>query len=78
MRVRIAVIAGSIITAGSIVAAIAIHRTLIYCSYLGGQPAPPCSHPTDYPLDLRIGIVAAGLIVAAVTILVGGGIWRHR
>jgi hypothetical protein len=61
-----------IIIAVSVAAAFMIHRTLTYCSY-GGGPPPPCSHPTDYPLAFRLGIVAAGLVIAALVILI-----RHR
>ncbi len=61
---RIDAVIGLIVVAGAVLAAIMIHRPLIYCSYIGGPP-PPCAHPTDYPLSLRLGIVAAGLLTAA-------------
>ncbi|MHB1433823.1 MAG: hypothetical protein ACYCVZ_17135 [Streptosporangiaceae bacterium] len=61
---RIDAVIGLIVVAGAVAAAIMIHRPLTYCSYLGGPP-PPCAHPTDYPLALRLGIVAAGLVTAA-------------
>lgn len=54
-----------LVAAASITVAVVIHRQVILCSYLGGQPPPPCSRPTDYPLDLRLGIVAGGLVAAA-------------
>ena len=74
MRTRIAVLTGLAAVLASIIVAIAIDRTLTYCSYLGGQPPPPCSRPTDYSLGLRLGIVAAGLVAAALIIWVGGGV----
>jgi hypothetical protein len=69
---RVDVAAILIITAVSVAVALMIHRTLTYCSYPGGPP-PPCSHPTDYPLAFRLGIVAAGLVIAALVVLI-----RHR
>lgn len=69
MRARPAPIAAVLVAAASITVAFVIHRPLIYCSYLGGQPPPPCSRPTDYPLDLRLGIVAGGLLVAALILI---------
>ena len=65
MRARTAAVLAVLMAAASITVAVVIHRQVILCSYLGGQPPPPCSRPTDYPLDLRLGIVAGGLVVAA-------------
>ena len=62
-------VAAGVIVALSIVVALMIHRTLSYCSY-GGGPPPPCSHPTDYPLAFRLGIVAAGLVIAGLTVVI--------
>lgn len=57
-------VAAVLVAAASITTAVLIHRTLSYCSY-GGGPPPPCSRPADYPLDLRLGIAAGGLLIAA-------------
>ena len=59
----------SVVVAASMIVAFMIHRTLTYCSYLAGPP-PPCSHPTDYPLAFRLGIVGAGLVIAGLILLV--------
>ena len=66
---RFDVAASVIIVAIAVVVAFVIHRTLNYCSY-GGGPPPPCSHPTDYPLSLRLGIVAAGTIAAGLLVVI--------
>jgi hypothetical protein len=57
------------VVAVSAVVAFIVHRTLIYCSY-GGGPPPPCSHPTDYPLAFRLGIVGVGLVIAGLIVLI--------
>lgn len=69
---RVDVAASAAVVAVSAVVALMIHRTLTYCSY-GGGPPPPCSHPTDYPLAFRLGIVAAGLAIAGLVVVI-----RHR
>jgi hypothetical protein len=74
---KVPVAAASLVVAASVLVAFMIHRTLVYCSYLGGEPPPPCSRPTDYPLSLRLGIVAAGLVVAAL-ILAAARVRRRR
>jgi hypothetical protein len=77
MRFKVAVAAASLTVVASVLVAIMIHRTLIYCSYLGGQPPPPCSRPTDYPLSPRLGIVAGGILISAL-IIVAERMLRHR
>lgn len=74
---RIDVMAGLPVAAASIVLAMAIHRTLVYCSYPGGPP-PPCSQPVDYPMALRLGIVAAGFIAAGLIIAISRHAHRRR
>jgi hypothetical protein len=74
---RIDIMGGLPVVAASIVLAIVIHRPLLYCSYLGGPP-PPCSHPVDYPMALRLGIVAAGFILGGLIIAIGRYAHRHR
>ena len=59
----------AVVVAVSIIVAVMIHRTLNFCSYGGGAP-PPCSHPTDYPLAFRLGIVAAGLVIAGLAVVI--------
>ncbi len=66
------VAASVIVVAVSAVVAFIVHRTLVYCSY-GGGPPPPCSHPTDYPLAFRLGIMGVGLVIAGLIVLI-----RHR
>jgi hypothetical protein len=68
-RTRIDVAASVIVVAISVVVTFMIHRTLNYCSFLGG-PSPPCSHPTDYPLIFRLGIVGAGFVVAGLIVVI--------
>jgi hypothetical protein len=70
MRARTAAVVAVLMVAASITVAVVIHRQVNLCSYLGGQPPPPCSRPTDYPLDLRLGIMAGGLVVAALIMAV--------
>ena len=70
MRGRTAAVVAVLMVAASITVAVVIHRQVSLCSYLGGQPPPPCSQPTDYPLDLRLGIMAGGLVVAALIMAV--------
>lgn len=67
-----------LMAAASITVAVVIHRQVILCSYLGGQPPPPCSRPTDYPLDLRLGIVAGGLGAAALIMAISRLARKHR
>ncbi len=74
---RIDIMGGLPVVAASIVLAIVIHRPLLYCSYPGGPP-PPCSHPVDYPMALRLGIVAAGFILGGLIIAIGRYAHRHR
>jgi hypothetical protein len=78
MRIRIAVLAAAVVAAGAIVTAIAIHRAVVSCAYLACQPAgSACPQSADYPLHLRLGIAAAGLIAAALIALIGGGVGRR-
>jgi len=63
------VAASVIVVAASALVAFMIHRTLTHCSYLAGPP-PPCSHPTDYPLAFRLGILGAGLVAAGLILLI--------
>lgn len=78
MRIRIAALAASVVAAGSIVLATAIHRAVVYCAYLVAQPAGTgCQQSADYPLDLRLGITAAGFFAAALIMVIVGGVW-HR
>lgn len=74
MRDRITIVAGSLIVAGSIALAVVIHSPRLHCSYSAGTPSP-C--PTKDLTALRVGIVAAGFIVALL-ILIGGRVWSHR
>jgi hypothetical protein len=74
---RIDIMGGLPVVAASIVLATAIHRPLLYCSYPGGPP-PPCSHPMDYPMALRLGIMAAGFILGGLIIAIGMYAHRHR
>ncbi len=76
MRDRVTIAAGSLIVGGSIVLAIAIHRPVVHCSYIGNVPPPGCI-TSDYSMTLRAGIVIAGFIVALL-ILIGGHVWSHR
>lgn len=75
---RVEVLVSLAVVAASVVLAVVLHRTLVYCSYLGGQPPPPCSHPTDYPMALRLGIVAAGLIIGGLIVAIGRYAHRRR
>ncbi len=74
---RIDIMGGLPVIAASIVLAIVIHRQLLCCSYPGGPP-PPCSHPVDYPMALRLGIVPAGFILGGLIIAIGRYAHRHR
>jgi hypothetical protein len=67
MRARAAVVLAALVAAASVIVAIVIHRPINACSYLGGQPPPPCPQH-DYSLGLRLGIVAGGLLVAGLII----------
>ena len=75
---RIDIMGGLPVIAASIVLAILLHRTgLASCSYIGAPP-PPCSHPVDYPMALRLGIVPAGFILGGLIIAIGRYAHRHR
>ncbi|MHB1593631.1 MAG: hypothetical protein ACYCO9_07695 [Streptosporangiaceae bacterium] len=69
---RIDVVIGLIILAGAVLAAIMIHRALgdAWCvrGTLTSPPITPglCKQPPDYPIALRIGIAAAGLVIAVI------------
>jgi hypothetical protein len=69
MRRRAAIALVVLVTAAAITVAVVVHQPRIYCSYLGGQPPPLCPQH-DYPLSLRLGIAAGGLIVATLIIAV--------
>jgi hypothetical protein len=78
MRIRLAVLAASVVGAGSIVLATGIHRAVVYCAYLVSQPAgSACQQPTEYPLHLRLAIAAVGFAAAALIVLIGGGVLRR-
>ena len=69
---RIDVMIGIIILVGAVLAAIMIHRTLgdAWC-LRGTETSPPitpglCKQPPDYPIALRIGIAAAGSVLAVI------------
>lgn len=69
---RIDVVIGIIILAGAVLAAIMIHRALgdAWC-VRGALTSPPitpglCKQPPDYPIALRIGIAAGGLVSAVI------------
>jgi hypothetical protein len=74
---RVEVLVSLAVVGASVVLAVVLHRTLVYCSYLGGPP-PPCSHPMDYPMALRLGIVAAGLITGGLIVAIGRYAHRRR
>lgn len=76
MRRVIVGISAIAIIVGSVIIAITIHRPLVYCSYVG-TVTPPCAHPTDYPVVLRIGIVIIGIAIGAL-ITVGGRVLKRR
>jgi hypothetical protein len=63
-RKPLALIAGTIIVAVSIAVAFSIHEQRVFCSYLGGSPAPKCPQPADHLLLVRAGIIAGGLVIA--------------
>ncbi len=65
------------VVAASIAAAIVIHRRVVHCSYIGPVPPPGCI-TSDYPMTLRLGIVAAGLVVAGLIIAIHKYAHRHR
>jgi hypothetical protein len=70
MKARGAVVAASLVVAASVVVSVMIHRPLITCSRLAGSAVPCPQH--DYPLVLRLGIVAAGLVVAVLVVIPWG------
>lgn len=71
MRARTAVVAGAVlVAAAAMIEAVAIHPPLSFCSsYVDGHATAwhRCG-PYDYPLGLRLGIAAGGLLVAALII----------
>ena len=73
---RIEVVVALAIVAASIVTAVVIHKQN-YCIYHGppGVPNPPCP---GYPMAFRLGIVAAGFIVAGLIVAIGGYAHRRR
>jgi hypothetical protein len=74
---RADVMVGLAVIAASIVVAIVIHRPVVYCSYIGPVPPRGCI-TTDYPMTLRLGIVAAGLSIAGLIIAIRRYQHRHR
>jgi hypothetical protein len=71
MRTSYAVLAASVLAAGASALALMIHRTHIICAHLVAQPGSACpGQSADYPLHLRVGIVA-GLIMAALIVILG-------
>ena len=74
---RFDVLVALAVVVASIMLAILIHRRVVYCSYIAGPPPPGCI-TTDYPMTLRLGIVAAGLIVAGLIIAIRRYQHRHH
>lgn len=73
MRVPYAVLAGSTVAAGGVALALMIHRTLVTCAHLVAQPGSACpAQATDYPIQLRVAIIVAGLIAASLIVVLGG------
>lgn len=64
---RLSVLIGSIVVIVSIVVAVLIHPTRVYCSYTGKVP-PPCPQPNSV-WALRIGIIVAGLVIATLILV---------
>jgi len=58
-----------VVLASLIVLALTLHRSLVRCSYLGTTP-PPCANPTDYPVILRVAIIAGGFVIATLTLII--------
>lgn len=79
MRQRLTFAAGSVIVIGSIIIAATVRAPRVTCSRLAGAPVSQCPQPANDVMFQRVGIVAAGLIVA-VFVIIGGRIWdrRHR
>ncbi len=73
MREWVTILAGSLVLAGSVVLAVVIRAPHLNCSYPLGAPSP-C--PTEDITGLRIGIVAAGFVIALL-ILIGGHVWSR-
>jgi hypothetical protein len=72
MRVSFAVLAAWALAAGATALALMIHRTHIICAHLVAQPGSACpGQSADYPLHLRVGIIAAGLIIASLIVILG-------
>lgn len=71
MRARTAVVAGAVlVAAAAIIEAVAIQPPLTLCSsYVNGHATAwhRCG-PHDYPLGLRLGIAAGGVLVAALIV----------
>jgi len=61
---RFALIVGTIVVAGSIIAALAIHAPRLVCSYPGGGVPPKCPQPTNHLVIERAGIIVGGMIIA--------------
>ncbi len=74
---RVDVMVALAVIAASIVVAIVIHRRVVYCSYIGPVPPRGCI-TTDYPMTLRLGIVAGGLVVAGLITAIRRCQHRHR
>jgi len=74
---RVDVMVDLAVIAASIAVAIVIHRRVVHCSYIGTVPPPGCI-TSDYPMTLRLGIVAAGLVVAGLIIAIRRYAHRHR
>jgi hypothetical protein len=74
---RVDVMVALAVIGASIVVAIVIHRPVVLCSYIGPVPPRGCI-TTDYPMTLRLGIVAAGLVVAGLITAIRRYQHRHR
>src|SRR5260221_584334 len=74
---RVDVMVDLAVIPASIVVAIVIHRRVVHCSYIGPVPPRGCI-TTDYPMTLRLGIVAAGLVAAGLITAVRRCQRRHR
>lgn len=73
MRVSYAALAGSTVAAGAVALALMIHRTLVTCAHLVAQPGTACpAQATDYPVQLRVAIIVAGLVAASLIVVLGG------
>ena len=73
LKRRFDVLAALAVVAASIVLAIAIDRA----PYTGSCMLAPCPPNTDYPVGLRLAILAGGLLLATLIIAIGKYVHRH-